>query len=61
MPRRMSSNKLLFEKRKDAPVCASAAVPAPSGFFAYGANMLSEVVHNLNKLTSKKTPSSHGK
>ena len=36
-------------------------LPAPSGFFAYGTNMLSEVVHNLNKLTSKRPASSHGK
>ena len=26
-------------------------LPAPSGFFAYGANMLSEIVLNLNDLT----------
>ena len=26
-------------------------LPAPSGFFAYGANMLSEVVLDLNDLT----------
>lgn len=29
-------------------------LPSPSGFFAYGANMLSEVVLNLNELTLKK-------
>ena len=29
-------------------------LPAPSGFFAYGANMLSEVVLNLNDLTKSK-------
>ena len=29
-------------------------LPAPSGFFAYGANMLSEVVLNLNDLTKAK-------
>ena len=29
-------------------------LPAPSSFFAYGANMLSEVVLDLNELTSKK-------
>lgn len=29
-------------------------LPAPSGFFAYGANMLSEVVLNLNDLTKRK-------
>lgn len=28
-------------------------LPAPSGFFAYGANMLSEVVLNLNNLVKK--------
>ena len=29
-------------------------LPAPSGLFAYGANMLSEVVLNLNELTRKR-------
>ena len=29
-------------------------LPAPSGFFAYGANMLSEVVLDVNDLTNKK-------
>ena len=29
-------------------------LPAPSGFFAYGANMLSEIVLNLNDLTKSK-------
>lgn len=33
-------------------------LPAPSGFFAYGANMLWEVVLNLNDLTKQQTPSS---
>lgn len=31
-------------------------LPAPSGFFSYGANMLSEVVLNLNNLTAKTPP-----
>ena len=31
-------------------------LPAPSRFFSFGANMLSEVVLDLNELTAKKQP-----
>ena len=39
--------------RTEAAVMHVLRLPAPSGLLAYGANMLSEVVLNLNELTKK--------